>query len=292
MLTSVNLNPPRSLRRRHTASAISLFVTFFVSGICCQSAASQATYADKIKIVRPAIVEVLISGVRRGTGFCISSDGRIVTATHVVGTPEATTDGGIIVKYERDLEVRFGDGHTIAVLPLPNPSPEGAFHEISVLKADEKTPHFLKLGELGSVVDGDEVYMIGFPFDVPVAVSYRGNVSAQFPMPAGTLRGKPVQNSTIHVQMPVAKGFSGSPLLRMSDDLVVGVITNKLGGINPELNAVRQNIGASPNRGGVSISGVNPNDTFFKLINVLDNFLSAGAGWAVSTEYAKPLIEK
>jgi S1-C subfamily serine protease len=249
------------------------------------------TYPEKIKGVRPAVVEVLVSGARSGTGFCVSSDGYIVTATHVVGVLEVKGNQ-VVVNYQQNLTVRFVDGRTIPVQPVDNPAPEGVFHDITVLKADTKTPQFLHLGLPGSVVEGEEVYIMGFPFDVPTAVTYRGNVSAEFPIPAGMLNGTPVQNSTIHVQIPVAKGFSGSPLLRMSDNSVVGVITNKLGGINQKLDEVRQSIQATQGQGRVTIMGVDPNATSLEVINVLDNFLSAGAGWAVSIDYVKPQLEK
>jgi len=248
------------------------------------------TYPEKIKHARAAVVEVLVSGTRRGTGFCVTADGYIVTATHVVGTPEVKGNQAV-VNYEPDLSVRFSDGRTIVVKSVSNPSLEAAFHDITVLKADTKTPQFLHIGTQSSVEDGEEVYMTGFPFDVPTAVTYRGNVSAQFRIAAGTLSGTPVQNSTIHVQMPVAKGFSGSPLLRMSDDSVVGVVTNKLGGINQKLDEVRQSINATKGQGQVTIMGVDPNAATLEVINVLDNFLSAGAGWAISIEYIKPVIE-
>jgi len=249
------------------------------------------TYPEKIQKVRAAVVEVLVSGVRSGTGFCAGADGYIITATHVVGTPEVSGNQ-VVVNYQQNLSVRFSDGRTVAVQPVTNPSAEAGFHDITVLKVDTKTPQFLLLGTPSSIVEGDEVYMMRFPLDVPTAVTYRGNVSALFPIGVGTLNGTPVQNSTIHVQMPVAKGFSGSPLLRMSDNSVVGVVTNKLGGINQKLDEVRQTIRSRQGTGQVVILGVDQSATTLEVINVLDSYLSAGAGWAVSIDYIKPLIEK
>jgi S1-C subfamily serine protease len=249
------------------------------------------SYADKIQSARSAVLEILVAGQRNGTGFCVSPDGEIATATHVVGTP-APTESNVVVNYLQNLSVRFSDGRTVAVQPVPNPSAEGPFHDITILKADVKTPHFLRLGKPSAVRDGDEVYLIGFPFDVPTSVSYRGNVSSQFHISVGSLKGRAIQSSTIHVQAPIAKGFSGAPLLLMSDDTVVGVITNKLGGISKKLDEVRQSIQQTQNRGGVRIMGIDPNATSLELINVLDSFLSAGAGWAVSIDYVKPLLAK
>jgi len=248
------------------------------------------TYQEKIKQTRSALVEVVVSGARRGTGFCVSEDGYVVTAIHVIGN--VTLTNGVLTLASLDnISVRFDDGATAAAKITPNPAPDWLLHDIAVLKVDAKTPHFLKLAKPANVTQGDEVYTIGFPFDAPGPVAYRGNVSAVFQIPTGvSFNQNSVLNSTIHVQIPVAKGFSGSPLLRMSDDSVVGVVTNKLGGINPKLEEVRKSITASQGQGKVLLMGVDPNQATLELINVLDQYLSAGAGWASSIEYVEPLV--
>lgn len=268
--------------------SLSLSVALFVLCGTCQSQ-SKLTYVAKIQRLRPATVEVLVSGQRHGTGFCVSSNGQIVTATHVVGTT-AVTPAGIVVNYAPDLSVRFSDGRVVDAKPVDNSSPEAAFHDITLLQTGIKTPNFLRIGNPKTVREGEDIYLMGFPFDTPAIVTYRGNVSARFPIPVGTLNGNPVQSDTIHVQAPVAKGFSGAALLRMSDDTVIGVITNKLGGITPQLDEVRRTIQSTESQGRILMMGVDPNRTSLELINVLDTYLSAGAGWAVSINYIKPLI--
>lgn len=252
--------------------------------------AATNSFSEKIKQFRSALVEVLVSGNRTGTGFCVTADGYIVTATHVVGTVSVTS-AAEVVQYSPNLSVRFSDGSTASVVPVENPLPDSAFHDVTLLKADAKTPTFLPLGSPTTVDDGDDIYVMGFPLDIPKLVSYRGTVSSQFSIALRSPTGKTVSTSTIHVQIPVAKGFSGSPLLRMSGDAVLGVITNKLGGISPGLDAVRQKVIGSRGRGGVQIMGLNPNETFLELINTLDAFLSAGAGWAASIDYITPVLK-
>jgi len=253
--------------------------------------AADKNYEQKIEHVRGAVVEVLVSGKRFGTGFCVSTDGYFLTATHVVGAP-AIVQNAVVVNYQNDLSVRLADGSTVAVTPVKDNRPDAGFRDITLLKAEAKTPKFLNLGTPNTVKAGEDVYVMGFPLDVPSAVTYRGPVSALFPISIGTLNGRAINSSTIHVQMPIAKGFSGSPLLRISDDTVVGVITNKLGGINPNLNQVRSSIIEGQKQGSVVMLGVDPNKAMLELINVLDAYLSAGAGWAVSIEHAPPLPTK
>jgi S1-C subfamily serine protease len=248
------------------------------------------TYAEKVKAARQAVVEVLVAGQRQGTGFCVSSNGYVVTATHVVGSPEIVL-GQPIVKYREQITVRLSDGKELSAVPVNNPSIEAPYHDSTLLKVEALTPHHLRIGDAANLAEGEEVYVVGFPFDVPVAVAYRGYVSAQFKIPAGTLSKKQVNNATIHVQIPIAKGFSGAALVRMSDDTAVGIITNKLGGISLKLETIRNSLAAGQKEGGgVFIKGVDPNETSLELINTLDAFLSAGAGWAVSIEYIRPLV--
>jgi hypothetical protein len=38
------------------------------------------TYSEKIREAGQAVVEILVAGQRQGTGFCVSSNGYIVTA--------------------------------------------------------------------------------------------------------------------------------------------------------------------------------------------------------------------
>lgn len=247
------------------------------------------SYPDKIQHVRPALVEILVSGKRVGTGFCVSPDGDIITATHNVGAI-AVNNGAITIKYETDLRVRFEDGREASAEPVVSHSPEAPFHDISLLKVDIKTPHFLQLGMPAQLKEGNEIYTMGFPSGVPspAAVTYRGYISALFPIIVGELDRRAIQSSTIIVQVPASKGFSGAPLLNISDDAVVGIVSDELGGINKSLNEIQQFILHA--QGHAASPSADPNSISLGLINVLSGSISSGAAWAVSIEHAKPLL--
>jgi hypothetical protein len=70
----------------------------------------------------------------------------------------------------------------------------------------------------------------------------------------------------------------------------VGIVTNKLGGITSKLGVIRDNLTAGQRQGRVLTLGVDVNEAMIELVNTLDAFLSAGAGWAVSIDYIKPLV--
>lgn len=247
------------------------------------------SYPDKIHHVRPALVEILVSGRRNGTGFCVSPDGDIITATHNVGTI-VLNNAAVTIKYETDLRVRFEDGREASAEPVESQSPEAPFHDISLLKVGIKTPHFLHLGISSQLKEGDEVYTMGFPSGVPspAAVTYRGYISALFPIVVGERNRRAIQSSTIIVQLPVSKGFSGAPLLDMSDDAVIGMISDKFGGINKSLDEIQRL--TLHGEGHPSSPSADPNSISVSLINALSAGISDGSAWAVSIEYAKPLL--
>lgn len=247
------------------------------------------SYPDKIHHVRPALVEILVSGRRNGTGFCVSPDGDIITATHNVGAV-AMNNAAITIKYETDLRVRFEDGREASAEPVVSQSPEAPFHDISLLKVGIKTPHFLQLGIPSQLKEGNEIYTMGFPSGVPspTAVTYRGYISAIFPIVVGERNRRAIQSSTIIVQLPVSKGFSGAPLIDMSDDAVIGMISDRVGGINKSLDEIQRLI--LRDEGHPTSPSADPNSISVSLINVLSAGISDGSAWAVSIEYAKPLL--
>ena len=125
---------------------------------------------------------------------------------------------------------------------------------------------------------------MGFPLDLPNAVTYTGTVASQYDLAAGTYNGISIQKKMIQVQAPIAKGFSGSPLLDYQTGQVIGIIEIKIGSINNELEQIAQKIKAT-HAVGISLSGINTNETFLQLIGVLDAYLSAGSGAAVSVNH-------
>jgi len=267
-----------------------LFILLTVLTTCFVLPCRAQNYPDKIQHVRPALVEILVSGRRIGTGFCVSPDGDIITATHNVGAI-AVNNAAITVKYQTDLRVRFADGREASAEPVVSHSPEAPFHDISLLKVSIKTPYFLHLGIPAQIKEGNEIYTMGFPYGVPspAAVTYRGYISALFPIVVGELDRRAIQSSTIIAQLPVSKGFSGAPLLNMSDDAVIGMVSDELGGINKSLNEIQQLILHA--QGHATSPSADPNSISLGLINVLSAGTSNGAAWAVSIEYAKPLLD-
>jgi hypothetical protein len=257
-----------------------------------QGRAQAMKFPDKIKQLRPAIVEVFVNGKRSGTGFFVSPEGHVVTALHVVAKREVQNNQ-YVVTYSGKLEVRLHDGRILVAQPIPNTAPDHAFYDMALLKVDGKNLHSLTIGSYDDITEGEESYFMGFPFDTPAAVTYEGLVSAKFSLPSGKLKGVPISTDIVLIQSPVARGFSGAPLLSLANDKVVGVVTTRIGGIGSKLSETREKILQGQKSGGsVRIMGVDPNESILELVNVLDQFLSAGTGWAVSIDHVRDFLAK
>jgi hypothetical protein len=90
----------------------------------------------------------------------------------------------------------------------------------------------------------------------------------------------------IQVQAPIAKGLSGSALVDYKTNEVIGIVEIKIGSINSALVDVADQVKAGKKQGMVlKTVGVDTNDALLQVIGVLDAYLSAGSGSAVSVEH-------
>jgi S1-C subfamily serine protease len=248
-------------------------------------------FSAKVRAVRPSIVEIWVDGRRNGTGFVVSDRGHILTAIHVVGNV-GIANRQLVVEYKDHIEVAFNDGTKLSAVPVRNPRDDGGFYDMALLKVDRRGTVPLELSPNPTIPDGSDVYMTGFPLDLPKAVTYRGTVASTFPRPVGTFNGRQVLSNQIQVQAPRAKGFSGCPLLDYGTDKVIGVVVTKLGGITQGLQSIGQTIVEGKKNGRVTMLGVDPNDSMLQLIGVMDAYLSAGSGFAVSVEYIAAFVKE
>lgn len=139
-----------------------------------------------------------------GSGFIVTSDGKIVTNFHVV-------DMVPIIK------VMTSDESMYDVIGM---TAYDAENDIAILKIDAKELPVAVLGDSSNVVLGEEVVTFGYPLGKGLTVTF-GNVSS---LNANSSRD-------IQISAPISPGNSGGPLLNMYGE-VVGV--NYLSTINAQ----------------------------------------------------------
>ena len=181
-------------------------------------ASSEAAQAPEVKreipdIAREAVratVLVVASDkvgkeISQGSGFVISSDGKVVTNYHVVeGAASAI--------------IKFPDG---AFYLIEGMLGSDANKDIVVLKAAGKNLPFLPLADSENVQIGEQVVAIGSPLALEGTVS-EGIIS-------GRREWKERNLTVLQTTAPVSPGSSGGPLLNLKGE-VIGVTTAFLPG--------------------------------------------------------------
>ena len=196
-------------------------------------------YSQRFDAIKCAIVQIFRGspsvGTPYGTGFYISADGDIVTASHVVGERVWTSkDNGVTVDLNSpdSLTVISSSGETFSFPKTAiEVNREGWGADLAHIKTGNKTNCWLAIADDSKVRPGDPVVTMGFPGLAFGSLSmYQGIVSAariKTNVPMGkTTTGVLVtpENEFIRVQMPVSGGLSGAPVLD-DENRVLAVIS-------------------------------------------------------------------
>lgn len=304
LLTQLSKSLWDCYRRESIAAMLRVltFVTVMTSLTANAQGLSQQQACEKFS---NSIVSIDAGGISRGTGFIVSPDGFMLTASHVVRDDSGT--------YYSAIEVTLPTGEHLQAIPALPLSIDNVGKDYALLKITANHPlSFLQLGNTSEVNIGADATIIGFPFS---AISANGNfVSTKFCLaatfaavsyevnPVGGTRkvgnrmvpfNDDVHVDVIYFQGPSVKGISGSPIISRDTAHVVGIVSTKLTGIGPALDQVRKRISEAQQSGGqVLIMGVNTNVAIGGVIDTLDTQLANGLGSAVGVEEAARDLSK
>ena len=196
---------------------VSLIVTFSNNGFCTAS-----TYEpdEQINIsvyekINPAIVAIdaqTTDGVSAGTGCIVSSDGLILTGSHVIEdckSVEVTMYNGQV--YKAQVVSKMGKNKDLALLKI---SPKNQLHTI-------------KFGDSENIKVGQKVLAIGNPF------GFSGTLTQ------GIISRIDYTKNKIQTDAAINPGCSGGPLLNSSGE-VIGINQSRY---NPDNNISNIGIG-------------------------------------------------
>lgn len=179
--------------------------SFLVLVLACPFSIFGQTVSDLVKNTVDAVVLIVVSddtgkAFAEGSGFIISSDGKIITNHHVIANAHSAI-------------AKLNNGSFFVVDGVLADDPD---NDIAILKVNGKNLPCLTLSQAKPSV-GDHVVAIGSPLGLDNTVS-DGIVSS--------LRDDGKGRSWIQTTAPVSHGNSGGPLLTM-DSKVIGIITWK-----------------------------------------------------------------
>ncbi|HVK65997.1 MAG TPA: trypsin-like peptidase domain-containing protein [Polyangium sp.] len=191
---------------RWLAAAITLTLSFSPA----LAWAAGGELADLAERTKPSVVLLTMEDatghkVGTGTGFFVSSDGRIVTNHHVV-------DGAAKVT------ATLADGSKLVVLGRLD---DDEARDIAILKADGAGLPALSLGDSSGVATGDEVVVIGSPLGLSGTLTV-GIVSAKRERGVGKEidRASELESWGIQITAAISPGSSGSPIMTRRGEVV------------------------------------------------------------------------
>lgn len=193
-----------------------------------------------------------------GTGFFVHKDGYIITCSHVIDGAD-----NIIAKdcdlNELPCEILFNDN----------------YKDFCILKIDKEVENFLELGNFSNINDLDEVIICAAsePIKTFFPLLRKGYVSGK-----GSIGNRGI--NVVQLDMPIMKGNSGSPLLALKNNRVIGLVSNRYGKLKDNLSNFRDNIYATTTTDpGLYLIA--------DIINEQDRLMDLGIGYAISIDYIK-----
>ncbi len=175
------------------------------------------------------------SGPRLGTGFYISAEGDLATASHVLGdrTFTANPDGSINADLSMPPSITITDskGKKSDILTRKVESnPDAWTSDVARIATGEPRTCWLREADDLKSRPGEHVIALGYPgLSFQALTIYTGVMSARLKtnLPTLTRSGQPFipTNDFIRVQMPISTGLSGAPVID-DENRVLGVVTN------------------------------------------------------------------
>jgi S1-C subfamily serine protease len=149
----------------------------------------------------------MVSANGLGSGVLISSDGKILTAAHLVEAADATL-------------VEFSDGEVIPARVL------GAVHnaDVALLQLAHPPANVVvaPLGNSDNVDVGDEVFLVGAPYGLSYTLT-AGHISGRHS--ADNRMSDSASTEFLQTDAAINQGNSGGPMFNLNGE-VIGIVTN------------------------------------------------------------------
>lgn len=264
--------------------------------------------------LRCALV-LIDAGPKAGTGFFISEDGDLVTASHVLAdrilsrNPDRTVAVTMNVPAKIGITNSEGKRSEIAGSSVEQ-NPNAWLSDVALVRTGIKTNCWLRQVDDRQVYPGQHLITLGFPgLSFQAITLYTGIMSARLTtsLPQAILDGPkgpdpiPYPNEFIRVQMPISTGLSGAPVID-DENRVLAVVT-AAGGWTQDLENITMLLKMGllqqlqqaqappppkepPPPGSVTFT-LNPLVETAELAGLFHDYASPGYGDAVSLRYLK-----
>jgi S1-C subfamily serine protease len=169
---------------------------------------------DMVQTSRPEEQPTFTTSSGLGSGALISSDGKVLTAAHVVQSADTVA-------------AVFQDGTLVPARVLTS----APYADVAIIQLESVPENVmpLKLGDSADMEPGDEVVVIGAPYGLSHTLT-AGHISARHK--TGGLLGNLENVELLQTDAAVNMGNSGAPLMNLNGDImgVVSHIVSQSGG--------------------------------------------------------------
>jgi S1-C subfamily serine protease len=237
-----------------------------------------------------------------GTGFYISADGDLATASHVVGDRQFSRNekAGVHINYVVPDEFKLTESSGLtftARSSMVEVNPSAWAADTVLVKTNRKTNCWLREGDDKASKPGEHLIAIGFPgLSFGSLTIYTGIMSARlttnFPTIIVESKAVPPPNEFIRIQMPISGGLSGAPVID-DENRVIGIVT-LAGGWTADLENLislsRMKAFAPPPTSTVpppNTVTLNSFEVTAQLASLFHEYASPGYGDAVPLRYLK-----
>jgi hypothetical protein len=247
------------------------------------------------------------AGPKLGTGFYISGDGDVATASHVLAertfsrNPNGTIQVNLAVPSVLQLTTSKGEHLDVPATKIDG-NPDAWLADVAVLKTGSKPACWLREVDDRMSAPGEHLITLGFPgLSFQTLTLYTGIMSARLTTNLPTVilttgEAVPPSNEFIRVQMPISAGLSGAPVID-DENRVLAVVTNA-GGWTQDLDRLELAFrgGAFQNPPPPPAAQQSPNTMTFtlngmaltaELAGLFHDYASPGYGDAVPLRYLR-----
>jgi S1-C subfamily serine protease len=191
--------------------------------------------ASRFDQLKCALV-LIQAGARLGTGFYISADGDVATASHVLAdrtfsrNPNGTIQVNLSVPNILQLTTSKGERLEISATTI-EVNPDAWLADVARLRTGTRPGCWLREVDDRTSVPGEHLITLGFPgLSFQTLTLYTGIMSARLTTNLPTVilntgEAVPPSNEFIRVQMPISAGLSGAPVID-DDNQVMAIVTN------------------------------------------------------------------
>lgn len=213
-----------------------------------------------------------------GTGFFASSEGLVVTNSHVISDWQLE-EGSLALQFADTVVVQYdGEWYRAELLTHPDETGERPLvFDYAILRVPEvENPPVLELGGHDDVHRADDVLCLGYPLDFDDVVATSGVVSI--------VRRQPSHFNALHNLWSVVSdaviqfGSSGGPMIHGETGRVVG-ITTRGHDVKDQLNRRLQQLATS--------DAVKEDPVLAPLLQYVLKYTYVGLNHAVSAKYAR-----